>query len=92
MPQDMSNSMPDGPPLMVLSDVLMRRLRQEGRSASKIHADLDLIDAGIVDSQALLDVILEVEGQCGRMFDFDAMDFERGVTLRRLSAAFVASA
>jgi hypothetical protein len=87
----MTTIVPDRLPLMLLSDALTRRLRQDGRSTSKIDADLDLIESGLVDSQALLDVILDVEGECGQMFDADGMDFERGVTLRRLAAAFAAA-
>ncbi len=92
MPHDVTNFAPDGVPLMVLADALARRLRQDGRAAPKVDADIDLIESGLVDSQALLDVILDVEGASGRMFDADGMDFERGVTLRRLAAAFAAPA
>jgi len=92
VPHDMTPIGPDRLPLMLLSDALARRLRQDGRSAPKIDADMDLIESGLVDSQALLDVILDVEGECGRMFDADGMDFENGVTLRRLAAAFAAVA
>jgi acyl carrier protein len=77
---------------MLLSDALTRRLRQNGRPVSNIDVDLDLIESGLVDSQALLDVILAVESQCGLMFDFDEMDFERGVTLRQIAAALAAPA
>jgi hypothetical protein len=76
------------PPLALLSDALTRRLRQDGRSAPKIDPDTDLIELGLIDSQALLDVILDVEQGSGRLFDADGMDFESGVTLRRLADAF----
>ena len=82
----------DNPPLALLTDALARRLRQDGRAASRIDADTDLIELGLVDSQALLDMILDVEHCSGRLFDADGMDFERGVTLRRLAAAFAAPA
>lgn len=80
------------PPLALLTDALARRLRQDGRAAPRIDADADLIELGVVNSQALLDMILDVEQGCGQMFDADGMDFERGVTLRRLAAAFTAPA
>lgn len=76
----------------LLAEVLAQRLQQEGRSMPRIDLDSDLIELGIVDSQALLDVILEVEGRSGCLFDAEGMDFEGGVTLRRLAAAFTASA
>ena len=92
MPQDVANLVSDRVPLMAVADALARRLAQDGRSAPKVDADIDLIESGLVDSQALLDIILEVEGAGGWMFDADGMDFERGVTLRRLAAAFAAPA
>ncbi len=79
-------------PLALLTDALVLRLRQEGRSAIRIDPDTDLIQVGLVDSQALLDMILDCEQGSGKMFDADGMDFESGVTLRRLAAAFTAPA
>jgi hypothetical protein len=75
-------------PLQLLTDALARRLRQDGRAASRIDPDVDLIELGVVDSQALLDMILDVEQGAGLLFDADGMDFESGVSLRRLAAAF----
>jgi hypothetical protein len=85
---DVTNITAGNPPLALLTDALSRRLHQEGRGASRIDADADLIELGLIDSQALLDMILDVEQGSGRMFDADGMDFEGGVTLRRLAAAF----
>jgi hypothetical protein len=78
--------------LRLLNDALERRLRQDGRNTVRIDADTDLIERGIVDSQALLDMILDAEAGSGQMFDAEGMDFESGVTLRRLAAAFAAPA
>jgi hypothetical protein len=89
---DVSNIIANNPPLALLTDALSQRLRQEGRGASGIDADADLIELGLIDSQALLDMILDVEQGSGRMFDADGMDFEGGVTLRRLAAAFAVPA
>jgi hypothetical protein len=75
-------------PLRLLTDALARQLRRDGRAASRIDLDADLLALGVVDSQALLDMILDVEQGSGRLFDADGMDFESGVTLRRLAAAF----
>jgi hypothetical protein len=82
----------DSPLLRLLNDALGRRLRQDGRKTVRIDADTDLIERGIVDSQALLDMILDAEAGSGQMFDAEGMDFESGVTLRRLAAAFAAPA
>ncbi|HEY3847612.1 MAG TPA: hypothetical protein VGL95_10910 [Acetobacteraceae bacterium] len=82
----------NNPPLTLLTDALAQRLRGEGRATPRIDADADLIELGLVDSQALLDMILDVEQGSGQLFDADGMDFEGGVTLRRLAAAFAAPA
>jgi acyl carrier protein len=89
--QDLMTIATDHPPLILLTDALARRLRQNGRATSRIDPDADLIEQGLIDSQALLDMILEVEQGSGRLFDADGMDFESGVTLRRLAAAFTAA-
>jgi len=82
----------DSPLVQLLSSALVRRLRQDGRGAARIGPDSDLIELGLVDSQALLDMILEAEAGSGWMFDAEGMDFESGVTLRRLAASFAAPA
>ena len=78
--------------LRLLSDALARRLRQDGRNATRVAPDSDLVELGLVDSQGLLDMILDAEEGSGQMFDAEGMDFESGVTLRRLAAAFAAPA
>jgi acyl carrier protein len=90
--QDVTTIAPDDAPLALLTEALARRLRQDGRAAVRIDPDTDLIEQGVVDSQALLDMILDAEQGCGRSFDAEGMDFESGVTLRRLAAAFATSA
>jgi len=82
----------DSPPLMLLTNALARRLRKDGHGNARIDPDTYLIELGLIDSQALLDMILDVEQGSGRLFDADGMDFESGVTLRRLAAAFAAPA
>lgn len=82
------NLTPDGTPLTLLADALAHRLRQEGHSPRRIDPDIDLIELGLIDSQGLLDMILHVEQASGRIFDADGMNFEHGVTLRHLAAAF----
>jgi len=78
----------ESPVVRLLADALARRLRQDGRSTARIDPDADLIELGLVDSQALLDMILDAESGSGQLFDAEGMDFERGVTLRRLAASF----
>lgn len=78
----------ESPALALLAEALARRLRQEGHDPRRIDPDVDLVELGLIDSQGLLDIILDVEQMSGRTFDADGMDFEYGVTLRRLAAAF----
>lgn len=92
MQQDVMTLAVNNPPLNLLTDALARRLQQNGRATARIDPDTDLIELGLVDSQVLLDMILDVEQGSGRLFDADGMDFESGVTLRRLAAAFAAPA
>lgn len=73
--------------LLLLTDTLTRRLGKTGRGI-RIEHDTDLVERGVLDSQALLDLILEVEQHSNRMFDAERIDFEGGVTLRRIAAAF----
>lgn len=75
------------PVLQVLGEALRRRLGGAG-GKGRIEYDTDLIETGILDSQALLDLVLEVEQRTERLFDAEAIDFEHGVTLRGIAAAF----
>lgn len=88
MPADLTTVANDHSAIILVSDAVTRRLRQEGRTAPRIDPDTDLIELGLVDSQALLDIILDVEQQSGILFDAENMEFEDGVTLRRLAAGF----
>lgn len=89
MPQDASILTIDHSPMALLTEALARKLGGEGRAA-RIDTDADLVELGLIDSQALLDIILDVEASSGCMFDAEGMDFEHGVTLRGLAAAFTA--
>ena len=92
MREDVMSAVAEDRPLILLTAALAHRLRNDGRSAARIDPDIDLIELGLIDSQVLLDMILQVEQDSGCLFDADGMDFESGVTLRRLAAAFAAAA
>ena len=76
----------------LLMEVLIRRLASAGISAAGIDETTALIDLGVIDSQALLDIILEVEDDCGRTFDPLRIDLESDVTLERIAMAFTIEA
>ncbi len=71
----MSVHVPNDNLLPLLSATLTRLLGKSGRSI-KVEDDTDLIERGVLDSQALLDLILEVENHSDRMFDAERIDFE----------------
>lgn len=74
--------------LKILTAALMRKLSAAGVPATGIDEKTSLLDVGVIDSQAILDLILEVEEGCGREFDPVRVDFESGITLGKLSGAF----
>lgn len=74
-----------------LEAALMRKLSAAGIPATAIGEGTCLFETGAVDSQGLLDLILEVEDGVGRVFDPARIDFERGITLGQLAGAFVES-
>lgn len=75
--------------LRILKDALLRKLGAAGIREPTLHEGTDLLNVGLIDSQGLLDVVLEVEEKCGRAFDPEHLDIESGVTLGKLAAAFV---
>ena len=75
------------PILLLLTDILSRQLGKGGRPI-RIETDVDLIERGVLDSQGFLDLILEAESRSDRTFDADRIDFESGMTLQRIAAAF----
>lgn len=81
--------LPEREVLRLLTEVLSRSLRTRGLSMTALDETTNLLDAGGLDSQALLDVILEVEESSGGVFDPERIDFANRVTLRGLASAFV---
>ena len=67
---------------------LRRRLRDHALPTNISSDNANLVDLGLIDSLELLDVLLEVEAACGREFDPERLDFEGGLTIRKLVAAF----
>lgn len=75
--------------LQILTDTLLRKLAAAGIREPALHEGTDLLNVGLIDSQGLLDVVLEVEEKCGRVFDPEHIDFESRVTIGKLASAFV---
>jgi acyl carrier protein len=72
----------------LLMDLLVRKLVEGGIPVTGIDEKTALIDLGVIDSQGLLDLILEVEDRSGLIFDPLRIDLEGVVTLERIAAAF----
>ena len=76
----------DGAVLNLLRDGLAKALQRAG--LSRDADNINLLEVGVIDSQRLLDLILDVECGSGRVFDPTRIDFETGVTLAKLAGAF----
>jgi acyl carrier protein len=74
----------------LLVAAMRRKLQSAGISTAGVDETTPLIDLGLIDSQALLDIILEVEDRCGLSFDPLRIDLESHVTLERIATAFTA--
>ena len=69
--------------------VLLRAFLQERANGRALSDDSDIFALGLVDSMALLDVVLQVENQTGLTFSPDNIDFEKGVSVQSIAGAFV---
>ena len=72
--------------------VLLRRLRAAGRGSREIADGSQLLELGIIDSEDLVEMILEVEEQCDCEFNPIEIDLEAGLTLAGLVRSFAAKA
>ena len=88
MQQPMSTDEGIGPVREVLRGALARYLGRAGRAEALIDARTDLLQLGPIDSQALVDIILEVEESSGRIFDPERLSLEGGITLDTIAGAF----
>jgi acyl carrier protein len=66
-----------------------RTLSASGRGRNDIDEQSRLLEHGLIDSEDLIEIILEVEQQCGCEFNPEEMDLETGLTLDGLISAFV---
>jgi acyl carrier protein len=68
--------------------VLASKLRDQGRNLAALHEETKLLELGLIDSEDLIAIILEVEERCECEFDPAEMDFEDGLTLGALITCF----
>lgn len=69
---------------------LMRKLSAAGRDSGSVDDGSKLLELGLIDSEDLIEIILEVEEQCECQFDPEGIDLESGLTLAGLIGSFVA--
>lgn len=74
----------------IILRALAPRLSAAGNST--IEADTNLAKLGLVDSAALLDIIVQVESEAGVEFNPEGLDLEEGLTMQALVSAFVVDA
>lgn len=74
----------------ILTEALERKL-SDARQTTRVDEDTMLIELGLIDSQDVLDLILEVEQRCGCTFDPERIDLESAITLRAIANAFALS-
>lgn len=66
------------------------KLTMSGHRPADIDESSKLMELGLIDSEDLIEIILEVEQRCGCQFDPEELDFENGLTLGGLIGSFVA--
>jgi acyl carrier protein len=74
--------------LEILRSALAKIITEKGKRLIRIDEGIDLVEIGAIDSEALLDLILEVEERSGLRFRPDRIDFETGLTVQKLADAF----
>lgn len=80
----------DEPVRSTLIRALLRKLSSQGHDASALDHESKLLEVGLIDSEDLIEIILEVEEQCTCEFNPDEIDLENGLTLAGLTRCFVA--
>jgi acyl carrier protein len=73
----------------VVLGALAGKLSGAGRGDIEIDEKSQLLEFGVIDSEDLIDIILEVEQQCGCEFNPEKMDLETGLTISGLIGSFV---
>jgi acyl carrier protein len=79
---------------MILSTILQLLTAKDARPglAGGLNASTRLVEAGLIDSTQLLDLVLEVEQRCAAEFDPTRIDFEGALTIGSLVSAFTIGA
>jgi acyl carrier protein len=73
----------------VVLRALMGKLDAAGRGRNDLDDGSKLLELGLVDSEDLIEIILDVEVQCGCEFNPQEIDLETGLTLGNLIGSFV---
>jgi acyl carrier protein len=68
---------------------LAGKLSAAARGRGDIDEKSPLLELGLIDSEDLIEIILEVEQQCTCEFNPEQMDLEAGLTLGGLISAFM---
>jgi len=69
--------------------ILLQRLAVAGLSDNELTQGTRLLELGLIDSEDLVEVILEVEERCGCEFNPVEIDLEAGLTLANFMSSFI---
>jgi acyl carrier protein len=69
---------------------LARKRGKENDNFRDVDDECDILGLGLIDSEDLVDLILEVEEQCKCEFNAEAIDTADGLTVKTLIGAFAA--
>ena len=77
------------PVAAVVRQVLSHKLAAAGHPSNELAPSAKLLELGLIDSEDLIEVILEVEERCQCEFDPTDVDMESGLTLAGFVRSFV---
>jgi hypothetical protein len=81
--------LPEVTPDATVLVVIMAALAEKYPGAS-LNPGTDIFGNGLADSQMFLDMILDVEGKTGLLFNPDSLDFDGAMTPLKMAMAFKA--
>ena len=84
-------SQPDDSIVVFLRNALNRKSKGSGLPINGITDETSLLEAGVIDSMSLVDIILEIEESYSCVFHPESLDLESGVTLAKLANAFLSA-
>lgn len=73
----------------IVQQILLQKLAASGCLHTELSQSTKLLELGLIDSEDLVEVILEVEERCDCDFDPTGIDLESGLTLAGFVRSFI---